>query len=80
MLRTIGSLAIIPQIKQLMEKHDEVRVFHSFKEVNKYVDALASIGCISGPDILIYNSMSDYLLSLLDKDSRGVSYSRIMYV
>lgn len=47
-------LAIISKIRKIIEKHEDVRVCYSFKEVNRCVDALASIRYNMSLDIEIY--------------------------
>lgn len=73
-------LSIVSQIKKLMAKLEDVRVLRAYKEINKCVNVLVGLSCVSSSDTVFYMSAPDCLLSLLDEETRGVSFSWIMSV
>ncbi|CAK8577384.1 unnamed protein product [Lathyrus sativus] len=73
------SLAIIRQI-QRMTFFKEVRLVHSYKEANRCVNALVNTGCSFSPSFVVFDSMPDFLMSLLDADARDLLTARLMCV
>lgn len=72
------SLSIISQIQWLMEKFEEMSVYHSFKKANRCADALADIGCSIRSDCVYFDSPPNSLLSILNEDSKDISTSRMV--
>ncbi|XP_058733361.1 uncharacterized protein LOC131604969 [Vicia villosa] len=73
----IGCVAILDQIKVLMNKLEGVVIAHSIRETNSRVDILASVGCTVESEILIYNSPPVCISSLLAEDACRVSSARL---
>lgn len=76
----IESLSLINSICGLIDNLEEVVICHSYRETNKCVDVLASLGCGIHHDMVIFDLASDCITMLLEEDAKGVLSIRLVSV
>jgi hypothetical protein len=58
----------------------DIEISHSYREANKYADALVNVGCSLGRDILFYDVCPPFLSSLLLEDNLGITTPKLISV
>ncbi|CAK8542653.1 unnamed protein product [Lathyrus sativus] len=72
--------ALMKQIRRLIELHGEIKVVHVYRESNRCVDKLVSVGNFLEVPYISYNVAPHHHRSMLKDDSKGVVTPRMMRV
>ena len=73
-----SSLPLLNDCRSILSSFHQVRVGHTFKEANRYADALARIGCSLKEDFVVFdNPPSVEIESYVTTDANGMYYGRL---
>jgi hypothetical protein len=71
-------LALILEIKELINRDWTVRIEHTFRETNFYADFMAKLATSGDNGLMIWDEPPRGLQQLLLADNMGISFTRVV--
>ncbi|OMP01064.1 reverse transcriptase [Corchorus capsularis] len=67
---------IIYDCRKLMERIQNIKISHSFREANQAADAFANRGRMLDESFVVYNCIPDFVMNILIANTMGISFPR----
>ena len=69
--------SLLNDCRYLLSRFQQIRVNHTFREVNRCADELAKRGCSQQEDfVILFNPPAPDIVSLVNEDANGLYYLR----